>query len=112
MVRMAAVKSMRVIGCGARGRSGYPLILRLTPRGTCRPRPLTARSSRISSSTASCRPRLAQGGKRGEQWQLAADHAHRVREGEAVRILVRLQRGLINQTTDGEMPQQQQIGRA
>lgn len=36
-------------------RSGYPDILRLTPRGTRRPRLLTQRSSRISSSSDSIR---------------------------------------------------------
>jgi hypothetical protein len=33
--------------------------LRLTPRGTCRPRLLATLSSKISWSTASCRLRLA-----------------------------------------------------
>jgi hypothetical protein len=72
------VKSIRMMGCDARGRSGKLLILRLTPRGTRRPRLLTTRSSRISSSTASCRAPLARGGKCSKQRQLAADDAHRV----------------------------------
>src|SRR3569832_3037908 len=84
---MAVVKSIRVVGCGARGRSGELLILRLTPRGTRRPRLLTTRSSRISFSTASCRASLAGGGKCSKQRQLAADNPHRVQKGEPVRVL-------------------------
>src|ERR1700758_5293331 len=98
---------MRVVGCGARGRSRYLLILRFTPRGTCRPRLLTTRSSRISSSTAQCRARLARGGKCGEQRQLAADDAHGVREGEVVGGLVRFQGRFVHEPAHGEMRQQQ-----
>src|SRR3954449_12203502 len=80
--------------------------LRLTPRGTCRPRPLTARSSRISSSTASCRMPLSRGGKRSEQRQFAPDDAHRVREGEAVGVLIGFQGRFVHQPAHGEMRQQ------
>src|SRR3954465_14438511 len=104
---MAAAKSIRTVGCGARGRSLYPLILRLTPRGTCRPRLVATRSSRISASTASCRAALAGGGKGHEQRQLAPDHPDRVQEREPVRILVGAQRRLVHQPADGEVGQQQ-----
>jgi hypothetical protein len=83
------------------------LILRLTPRGTCRPRPLTARSFRISSNIASCRRRLARGGKRSEQRQLAPDNAHGVREGETVGVLVGFQGRFVHEPAHGEMRQQQ-----
>src|ERR1044071_1411072 len=103
---MAVVKSIRVVGCGARGRSGKLLILRLTPRGTRRPRLLTTRSSRISSSTASCRASLAAGGKSGKQRQLAPDHPHRMQEGEPVRVLIGPQCRLVHQPPHGEMGEQ------
>jgi hypothetical protein len=81
VILMAATKSIRAVGSGVRGLSGKPLILRLTPRGTCRPRLLATRSSKISFSTALCRAGLARGGKRRKLRQLAADHAHGMREG-------------------------------
>jgi hypothetical protein len=49
----AVVKSIRTIGCDARGRSGKLLILRLTPRGTRRPR-LLGLSQSFSDWCASC----------------------------------------------------------
>src|SRR3954463_11550070 len=104
---MAAAKSIRTVGRGARGRSWEPLIFRLPPRGTLRPRLLATRSSRISASTASRRAALAGGGKRREQRQLAPHHPYGVQEREPVRVLVGPQRRLVHQPAHGEVRQQQ-----
>ena len=57
---MAALKSTRTVGCGPRGRSLQPLVLRLSPRP---PTVARMRSSGISAATASRRAALARGGR-------------------------------------------------
>ena len=62
------------------------LILRLTPRGLKRPRPLTQRPRAISSSSASRQAAKRSGGNGRSLRHLALDHAHRVREAQAIRV--------------------------
>src|SRR3954452_2457359 len=104
---MAGAKSIGTVGRGGGGRSWQPLTLRLTPRGTRRPRLLATRSSRISASTASCRAGLARGGKGREHGQLAPDYPHRVQEREPVRVLVGPECRLVHQPAHREVRQQQ-----
>jgi len=57
-IRIAAATSIHVVGCGVRGRGGWPLILRLTPRGMCMPWEIATHFSRISAKASSCRASL------------------------------------------------------
>lgn len=87
---------MRIAGAKAAGggglwvwrRSGKPLTLRLTPRELRRCRLETTRSCRISWRTASWYAALRRGGNGDEGREFAADHAHRVEEGETVGIFI------------------------
>src|ERR1019366_8196973 len=94
-----------ILGSGltCRGRSGKLLILRLTPRGLRRFRLDTTRSWRISSRTALWNFFFCRGGNSAVEVQLAPDHAHGMKEGKPVGILVRFERGLVHQTADGEV---------
>ncbi len=103
---MVVAISTHVVGCAVRGRSGYPLILRLAPRGTCRLRELATRSSRISSSTCSCRASLS----RGEKPRAAAAcgaPSDGMQERQPVRVLVAPQRGFVHEPAHGEVREQQ-----
>ena len=78
--------SCRRCSGASRGRKLKVLILRLTPRGLVRPRLLTQRPRAISLSSASRQAGSRSGGNGGCLGQLALDHAHGVREAQAVWI--------------------------
>ena len=63
------------------------LILRFTPRGILRPRLDTTRSCRISASSALWNSFHRGGGESRQLRQFATGHAHRMGEGEPVRVL-------------------------
>src|ERR1035437_7297579 len=86
-----------------RARSGKLLILRLTPRGSWRPRLDTTLSSRISASTALCNAFLSSGRNSDKSGKFAADHPDCVHQGESVGIFSILEGRFVHESPDGKM---------
>src|ERR1022692_4829194 len=104
LIILMAFRMLMLASMGAcLGRSGKLPILRLPPRGLRRFRLDTTRSWRISSRTALWNFFFCRGGNSSIEVQLAPDHAYGMEEGEAIGIFVRLERGLVHQTADGEV---------
>src|SRR2546428_10227288 len=109
MILMHFENSIRTLQQAPRGRSGKLLIFLLTPRGRRWPRLETTRSSRISSSIASWNAFLSRGGNSSVAGQLATDDSDGVKERKPVGIFSGLQGGLVHQTPDGKMRQQEAV---
>src|SRR3974377_589374 len=91
IILMLRATSIRTLLSFWRRRTGNLLCCRLTPRGRRWPRLETTRSARISCSIASWNLFFCRGGNSTGEGQLAADHPHGVKEGEAIGVFTGLQ---------------------